>query len=254
MKAIEPLVARGYKEIRKAQVPLPPSTVPKAKEWRQAIDANAGSKRLARLAYNQQRYAQVIDLQLRGVKQEEIASRLGISKRTLQRWIEQGACPGSARRRKRRSIFDPYAPYVLACWQQGCRDVSLLWQEIRDLCQPSQELETLHALVQSFGQIVRMREGHRLEAWMKQVADSGLADVQRFAKGLERDKEAVLVRIVDENRRMQKVCFAAPYAQQGVCPSQISEDRFRRASEPEGTFRHHSSYIRKILYWPTVLI
>lgn len=63
-----------------------------------------------------------------------------------------------------------------------------------------------------------------------------------------------LLRIVDEIRRMQKVCFAAPYAQQGVCPSQISEAMFRRASEPEGTFRHHSSYIRKILRWPTVLI
>jgi len=245
------VVTRCYKEVRKAQVPLPPPALPKAKQWRQAIDANAEGKRLARLAHNQERFKQVIDLQLRGVKQEEIAKLLGISKWTLQRWIEQGTCPGSARRRKRRSIFDPYAPYVLARWRQGCRDVSLLWQEIRDqgfsgkirtvyrfirtlrqgpvelpapsvldrvsvqealwlivrplaalkaderadlqeLCQTSQELETLHTLVQSFGQIVRKREGYRLEAWMKQVSDSGLADVQRFAKGLERDKAAVL--------------------------------------------------------------
>ncbi len=64
--------------------------------------------------------------------------------------------------------------------------------DLQELCQTSQELETLHTLVQSFGQIVRKREGYRLEAWMKQVSDSGLADVQRFAKGLERDKAAVL--------------------------------------------------------------
>src|SRR6266852_8024167 len=44
------------------------------------------------------------------------------------------------------------------------------------------------------------------------------------------------VRIVDEIRRMQKIGFATLYAQQRVRPSQISEDRFRHASEPEGTF------------------
>lgn len=251
VEAIEPLVARCYKEIRKAQVPLPPSALPKAKEWRQALDTSAEGNRLARLAYNQERFQQVIDLQRRGVKQEEIARRLGISQRTLQRWIEQGASPGSVRRRKRRSIFDPYAPYVLTRGPQGCRDVPLLWQEIRDqgfpgkirtvyrfirtlrlgpvelpapsvldrvpvqealwlivrpldalqaderadlqeLRHASQELERLHTLVQSCGQMVRKLEGHRLPGWIKQVTDSGLADVQRFAKGLERDKAAVL--------------------------------------------------------------
>ena len=47
-------------------------------------------------------------------------------------------------------------------------------------------------LVQSFGQLVRKREGHRLEDWKQQVAQSGFTEVQRFAKGLERDQEAVL--------------------------------------------------------------
>jgi Transposase len=51
-----------------------------------------------------------------------------------------------------------------------------------ELCQASPSLETLHALVQSFGQMVRKREGHRLQAWKQQVADSGLPEVQRFAK------------------------------------------------------------------------
>jgi transposase len=60
------------------------------------------------------------------------------------------------------------------------------------LRETSQELATLHSLVQSFGQIVRKREGHRLEDWKKQVTKSGIAEVQRFAKGIERDKEAVL--------------------------------------------------------------
>jgi transposase len=251
VEAIEPLVARCYKELRKAQAPLPLPDVPTANEWRQTSDKNAQHQHLTRLENNQARFEQMIDLQLRGLSQRDIASRLGISVRTIRRWNERGSCPGGERRQQRRSIFDPYAPYVLSRWKQGCRDVSLLWQEIQaqgfagsirtvyrfirtlhqepvelpapsvldrvsvqqalwliarslddlkaderadleELCQASSKLATLHTLVQSFGQIVRQREGHRLEDWKQQVAESGLAEVQRFAKGLERDKEAVL--------------------------------------------------------------
>jgi transposase len=64
--------------------------------------------------------------------------------------------------------------------------------DLQEVCQASQELATLYTLVQSFGQIVRQREGHRLQGWLKQVADSSFREVQRFAKGLKRDKEEVL--------------------------------------------------------------
>ncbi len=161
--------------------------------------------------------------------------------------------PGKAnkRRRKRRSLFDSYALYVLKRWKEGCKKGSVLYREIKEtgyrgtdrqlyrflqtlkqervelpalpvlsrlsvrealwliarpfgdleadecadlseLCQSSTQLATLHSLVQSFGQIVRKREGHRLDDWKQQVSESGIAEVQRFAKGLERDKEAVL--------------------------------------------------------------
>jgi transposase len=64
--------------------------------------------------------------------------------------------------------------------------------DLEELCQASPQLLTLHLLVQSFGQIVRKREGHRLQDWKQQIAASGLAEVQRFAKGLKRDEAAVL--------------------------------------------------------------
>jgi transposase len=63
---------------------------------------------------------------------------------------------------------------------------------LAELCQASQELVRLHELVQGFGQMVRRREGHRLDEWKQQVTDSGIVEVQRFAQGLERDHEAVL--------------------------------------------------------------
>ena len=64
--------------------------------------------------------------------------------------------------------------------------------DLQEVCQASFSLSTLHTLVQSFGQMAHKREGYRLEDWKKHVAESGLSEVQRFAKGLERDKEAVL--------------------------------------------------------------
>jgi transposase len=251
VEAIEPAIARCYREMRNAQEPLPEPQVPKVKEWRQAPAPGDERQRLARLATNQERYTQMLELQKRGVGQEEIARRLGVTKRTIQNWNKRGSCPGNKRRKKRKSLFDPYAPYVLSRWRQGCRNVPVLWQEIQsqgfhgsiqtvyrftrtlrqepvelpalsvvnrisvqealwliarpfddldaderadlsELCQASTQLATLHTLVQSFGQIVRKREGHRLEAWKQQVAESGFTEVQRFAKGLERDQEAVL--------------------------------------------------------------
>jgi transposase len=50
----------------------------------------------------------------------------------------------------------------------------------------------LHTLAQSFGQIVRKREGDRLGEWMRQVKESNFRDVKRFAAGLERDQEEIL--------------------------------------------------------------
>lgn len=64
--------------------------------------------------------------------------------------------------------------------------------DLSEVCQSSPQLVILHSLIQSFGQIVRKQEGHRLQDWKKQVSESGIAEVQRFVKGLERDKEAVL--------------------------------------------------------------
>jgi transposase len=252
VEAIEPVVARCYKEIRKELPPLPPNPrIPKVKEWRPAPAPAHEHQRLLRLAANQERFDHMIALQKLGIPQDEVARRLGVTKRTVQNWNRQGSCPGNKRRRKRRSLFDPYAAYVLKRWEEGCKKGSQLYLEIKEkgyrgtdrqvyrflqtlkqepvelpalpvlsrvsvreavwliarpegdleaderadleeLCQASPQLATLHTLVQSFGKLVRKREGHLLSDWKKQVAQSGLVEVQRFAKGLERDKEAVL--------------------------------------------------------------
>ncbi|GHO87018.1 hypothetical protein KSZ_50240 [Dictyobacter formicarum] len=39
--------------------------------------------------------------------------------------------------------------------------------------------------------MVHKREGQRLDAWLARVAESGLPELQSFAAGVEKDKDAV---------------------------------------------------------------
>ncbi len=54
-----------------------------------------------------------------------------------------------------------------------------------------QTLNTAYLLVQDFLHMLHHREGHRLDGWLEQVAQSGLPELQSFAAGIERDKTAV---------------------------------------------------------------
>jgi transposase len=69
--------------------------------------------------------------------------------------------------------------------------------QLDQLTQMSATLSTLHHLVQSFGQMVRKRQGHLFSDWKQQVETSGLAEIQRFVKGLDKDKEAVLAGLTE---------------------------------------------------------
>jgi transposase len=184
VEAIESEVSRCYRHLRQMQLPLPSPELPAPDEWRQAPEADAERKRLARLADKQkrfeevkellshglsakeiagqlampvrtvyrgperegcpahqsprikrpdkqERYEQAKELRRLGLAQKEIAQRLAVGVRTVQRWQGLEISEAKPPRRKRRSIFDPYAAYVLSRWQQGERSVSLLWQEIQ---------------------------------------------------------------------------------------------------------------------------
>jgi transposase len=77
------------------------------------------------------RHAQVTTLWAQGLGNAEIARRTGISARTLRDWQKKGF-PEAGRRRKRLSKFDPYAPYVLSRWEQGCTNGLQIYSEIKE--------------------------------------------------------------------------------------------------------------------------
>ncbi len=65
------------------------------------------------------------------MKLPAIAQQLGLSGRTVQRWLAAGTFPEAKKRRERQSSFDAFAPYVLKRWQEGERNGLALWREIK---------------------------------------------------------------------------------------------------------------------------
>jgi transposase len=64
-------------------------------------------------------------------------------------------------------------------------------EDLAAFCQASPTLKRAYDLVQDFLSMVHKREGVRLDGWLEKIAKSGLAELQSFASGIEKDKEAV---------------------------------------------------------------
>jgi transposase len=114
----------GACEPTQAPHPLP------IKEWRPAQDEDVKQAILTRRTERNGRYQQIMALQAQGLTSPAIASRLGMKERTVRDWLQRGAARGSRQRRKYHSEFDPYAPYVLKCWQEGQRNGLQIWRDI----------------------------------------------------------------------------------------------------------------------------
>ena len=65
-----------------------------------------------------------------GVSQSDIARRLDLSLRTVQRWVRAGAFPERSPRVFSNSV-DQYAAYLDRRLLEGCRNVRQLWRELK---------------------------------------------------------------------------------------------------------------------------
>src|SRR5260370_16077247 len=146
VEAVELTLARCRAEIRKnareaiqeelhEEAPEPLllecAEVISVESWKPAPELCDERARLSRRAQRYDRYQQVIILNAQGLGFTEITRRVGLSRRTIERWVKEGDFPEAKRRRKRRSAFDPYAEYVLSRWEQGCTNGLQLWKEIQ---------------------------------------------------------------------------------------------------------------------------
>jgi transposase len=81
------------------------------------------------------------------------------------------------------------------------------------------EVDQAYELVQQFAQMLRTRTGEQLDAWLEKVRASQIRELQGFVLSVERDKAAVVVRIVDEIRRLRMIGFAAFRGEKALRPS-----------------------------------
>jgi transposase len=111
--------------------PDPPRTLPHPETWRQHPPGQMERAYQARQAEREDRFRQITALREQGLPFAAIAQRMGMAERSVRKWSKQGAAPTHRRRRRRHSIFDPYAAYVLERWQAGIQDGRQLFEEIR---------------------------------------------------------------------------------------------------------------------------
>src|SRR5581483_3039004 len=105
-------------------------------------------------------------------------------------------------RKNRRPIPDLAPPDPL----EQCAGRQVVWLFIRKskdltdeeqthlsaLRQASALVETIYGLVQDFLIMVRERQGERLDGWLDAIQASQIPELQSFAQGIQRDKEAVV--------------------------------------------------------------
>jgi transposase len=89
----------------------------------------ASRKRHERLV---EQWRNIRRLHLAGADVYDIARRLGVSRSTVYRYREREEPPKQTRFRHKRRVLDPYVPYILKRWQEGCRNSRKLYQEIRE--------------------------------------------------------------------------------------------------------------------------
>lgn len=83
--------------------------------------------RVRRLA----RYEQVIALRQEGWSLTEIGTIVGLSRPTVRKYVRAGSFPEWPARRTRLSAGTPAATLLQQRWQEGCRDATVLWGELR---------------------------------------------------------------------------------------------------------------------------
>ena len=108
-----------------------PRPLPTPALWQQRTPAHIEQAHQARQASRDDRFRQITELRAHGLTQAAIAKRIGMSEKAVRNWLKRGAAPTWKRQYRRRSVFDPYAPYVLERWQAGMHEGKQLYEEIR---------------------------------------------------------------------------------------------------------------------------
>ena len=102
---------------------------PQPERWRDRMAAAAAAS-VARRRANDDR---VRSLQAGGMTVAEMARTVGIARMTVSRSLREGP-PQRTRHsvHARQRVLEPYEPYLLERWEDGCHTATVLWREIQE--------------------------------------------------------------------------------------------------------------------------
>ena len=106
-----------------------PDPTDRPESWR-ARKEEAARKRHERLV---EQWRDIRRLHLAGANARFVARTLGVGARTVYRYRDLEEPPPRQTYTTRASVLDPYVPYLLRRWNEGCRDGKRLLREIREL-------------------------------------------------------------------------------------------------------------------------
>jgi transposase len=101
---------------------------PQPERWRERAEAAAEEG----VARRREKYEQARALHATGASVAQIARMVGTSRMTVYKYLREG--PPQRKRHSvhgRQRVLEPYEPYLLTRWNEGCRMATVLWREIR---------------------------------------------------------------------------------------------------------------------------
>jgi transposase len=101
---------------------------PQPERWRERQAAAA----VVGVARRRAKYEQARALRAKGASVAQIARTVGASRMTVYKYLREG--PPQRKRHSvhgRQRVLEPWEPYLLTRWEDGCRMATVLWREIR---------------------------------------------------------------------------------------------------------------------------
>jgi transposase len=136
------------------------------------------------------RYEAIHALAAKGLNGQQIARELSLHRHTVERNLRLPQCPERARHPRIPNLLDPYEPYLLTRWAEGCHNALGLWREIVALGFPGTS-----RTVSRFVTYLRQQQNNNQEGSSHSPAPAGL--VQR--RGLTvREAVSLLVRPLEK--------------------------------------------------------
>ena len=130
-EAVEKALVQCRAELQSGTKRAEPADPKASEEPAFALVTSDGQPYSAHQTERYERYQQVVALREQGMKTKEIAKRVGLGVRTIQRWLAGGEYVETNYHHRHRSRFDAYEAYVKQRWDAGCHNIQQIWREIK---------------------------------------------------------------------------------------------------------------------------